>query len=878
MPVSAGSRLGPYEILARLGAGGMGEVWKGRDTRLGREVAIKLLPSDLAAQGDRLKRFEREARAASSLSHPNIVTVYEVARIDEMSLIVMELIEGKTLREVMADGPLPMRKLLSIAPQIAEGLARAHGSGIVHRDLKPENVMVTGEGLVKILDFGLAKLTHPETDSGQSTPGSTVSAATRPGIAMGTVGYMSPEQASGHPVDYRSDQFSLGSMLYEMVAGKPAFRRATTVQTLAAIIDEEPEAIGSLAPRTPPPLRWVIARCLAKEPKARYASTEDLARELSDLKDHVSELSSGVSLPVGGKVLRPLSQLWLSIAGFTLLAGLGFGWIAARSFPEKPPVYSRLTFRRGEIYSARFNPDGRTVTYTAAREGREPLLFSARLDNPDEAPLPLPNAGLLSVSRSGKLAIVLTNRLQVGFDPSPGTLAEMPLAGGPLKELLEGVSSADYAPDGEGLAVARRAGSRWRLEYPIGKVLYEAGPGLDLQDARFSPEGDEIAFLEHDPDGNRFWVDLVDLEGRKRTLAGPFVPVFGLAWNPKTGEIWFSTAVWPSGDEAALGPALLAVSRSGRSRVVSSVPGAGLLVKDISRDGRVLAALGNWTRSIMCLPPGGSKEVDLAWLDYGQSVDLSDDGKTLLFHEYAPYRGSRGGSYLRGTDGSPAIFLGKEVPWALSPDKKWAITSPDGVGADSLVLLPTGAGEPKTLRAPGMAYRWANWFPDGTRIVFGASRSGHATRLFVQDLGGGDPRPLTPEGVEIRPSVFFPPVSPVSPDGKLIIVRGPGNEVLLYPAEGGQPRPLPEITPDEQVIRFDERGEGLYLAKIGGRSIRVDRFELATRRKQFLKELAPSDPAGLDGFSGPYLTPDGKSYVYDIERHLSDLYLVEGLE
>jgi serine/threonine protein kinase len=273
MALVAGSRLGPYEILSPLGSGGMGRGMAcARDTRLGRDVAIKVLPAEVASDAERLKRFEREARAASSLSHPNIVTVYDISQIDSTSLIVMELVDGKTLRELAADAPLPVRKILAIAPQIADGLARAHASGIVHRDLKPENVMVTGDGLVKILDFGLAKLVRPEEDSGQSTPASTVSAATRPGIAMGTVSYMSPEQASGHPVDFRSDQFSFGSMLYEMAAGKPAFKSPTTVQTLAAIIDEEPEAIGSLAPRTPAPLRWVIERCLAKEPKGRYAS------------------------------------------------------------------------------------------------------------------------------------------------------------------------------------------------------------------------------------------------------------------------------------------------------------------------------------------------------------------------------------------------------------------------------------------------------------------------------------------------------------------------------------------------------------------------------------------------------------------------------
>src|SRR5713101_4785522 len=229
MTISPGSRLGPYEIIAPLGAGGMGEVWRARDPRLGREIAIKVLPEELSADDERLKRFEREARAASALNHPNIVTIHEIGEADERAFLVMERIEGQTLRELLEDGPLSPRRMLPIACQIADGLARAHEGGIVHRDLKPENVMVTKEGFVKILDFGLAKLTSPETKPGSLTESPTVSIGTGAGTVLGTVGYMSPEQASGKPIDYRSDQFSLGAILYEMAAGRRAFERSTAV-------------------------------------------------------------------------------------------------------------------------------------------------------------------------------------------------------------------------------------------------------------------------------------------------------------------------------------------------------------------------------------------------------------------------------------------------------------------------------------------------------------------------------------------------------------------------------------------------------------------------------------------------------------------------
>ncbi|HEY6929603.1 MAG TPA: protein kinase, partial [Thermoanaerobaculia bacterium] len=349
----------------------MGEVWRARDARLGREVAIKVLPAELSADGDRLKRFEKEARSASSLNHPNIVTIHEVGRSDSTSFIVMELVEGKTLREELAGGTLPVGKVFSIATQIAQGLAKAHSAGIIHRDLKPENVMVTKDGFVKILDFGLAKLAHPELDGGQPTEAPTVSEATRPGIVMGTVSYMSPEQASGHPVDFHSDQFSFGSILYEMSAGKQAFRRATTAQTMAAIIQDEPESIASLNPRAPAPLRWIIERCLIKEPNARYASTEDLAREIATVRDHVSQISSvEASLPGAFRSRWRTRELlaWM-IAGVLFVAGV----LLFSRRPETAPsnrIQASLLPPPGlefdtAIAPPAVSPDGRSVVFRA---------------------------------------------------------------------------------------------------------------------------------------------------------------------------------------------------------------------------------------------------------------------------------------------------------------------------------------------------------------------------------------------------------------------------------------------------------------------------------------------------------------------------------
>lgn len=290
MPFAPGTRFGPYEIISTLGAGGMGEVYRARDTRLGREVAIKILPTELSSSQDRLNRFEQEAYSASSLNHPNIITIHDIGSEDSTRYIAMELVDGKTLRELISTGPIASRKAISIATQLAEGLAKAHSAGIIHRDLKPENVMITKDGFVKILDFGLAKLFTADKQEGVSSL--QTAAGTNAGIILGTIGYMSPEQASGEQVDFRSDQFSLGSILYEMVTGQRAFQKKTTVETMAAIINQDPQPIASINPQVPAPIRWFIERCLAKDPADRFASTDDLSRDLKSIRDHISEISA----------------------------------------------------------------------------------------------------------------------------------------------------------------------------------------------------------------------------------------------------------------------------------------------------------------------------------------------------------------------------------------------------------------------------------------------------------------------------------------------------------------------------------------------------------------------------------------------------------
>jgi len=407
MAVAAGSRLGPYEVLVPLGAGGMGEVWKARDTRLGREVAVKVLPAEVASDPSRLKRFEKEARAASALNHPNIVTIYDIGSVDSVSYIAMEKVDGKTLREVLFSGPLPIKRLLQIAAQIADGLARAHEAGIVHRDLKPENLMVTKDGLVKILDFGLAKLTQTGSGSDEASHLPTET-GTSPGVVLGTAGYMSPEQASGAVVDFRSDQFSFGSILYEMATGKRAFQKGTAIDTLSAILHEDPRPVAEINPEAPAPLRWIVERCLAKDPDGRYASSRDLARELTTVRDHLSETSFSGASPATMPprvASRRRAVIGLAVGG-ALLIGAFVGRAIWTAGSGSHPTLRQVTFRRAGITHARFAPDG-TIIYGAAGGGTPSgpatpgELFSARPGTAESRPLGLPPASVVAVSASG---------------------------------------------------------------------------------------------------------------------------------------------------------------------------------------------------------------------------------------------------------------------------------------------------------------------------------------------------------------------------------------------------------------------------------------------------------------------------------------------
>jgi Tol biopolymer transport system component len=856
MTLTPGTRLGPYEILTPLGAGGMGEVYRARDTRLGREVAVKVLPESLSQDADRLRRFEQEARSASALNHPNIVTIYDIGQATSGSYIAMELVEGGTLRDILDDGPLPTKRLLLISAQVADGLSRAHAAAIVHRDLKPENVMVRNDGFVKILDFGLAKLMLPEV-AGGDTHAPTIPIGTEPGRIVGTVGYMSPEQVLGKELDFRSDQFSLGAILYEMATGHRAFSRASAPETLAAIIREEPEPLAERAPAVPALFRWIVERCLAKNREDRYGSTYDLAHDLSNLKDRLAE-ASGAAVGLAPTPTRRLYRGLVlgAVAAAALAAGALLAPLGGRRGASPSPRWNQLSFRRGMIWSGRFAPDGQTVVYSAAWDGAPVRLFSTRSGATETRELDLPPGKILAISPRGQLAFLRDPRF-LFFFLQPGTLARAALEGGAPRDLLENVEAADWSPDGRDLAVARRIEGKTRLEYPVGKVLYETEG--DISSLRVSRDGRWIAFFEH-PLFTATVIAVRVTDGNTRVLSRDLaVSSGGLAWSSGGDEVWFTAQ---KKSETA-NQALYAATLEGKTREVANVPGEPRLL-DVAPDGRALLARWDRRAGIRALGGEAGSSRDLSWFDESFLVDLSPDGRTIVFHD-------RDATFMRPTDGSPPVRLGEGYTFdlgRLSPDGKWLVTTAAS-GPRTPVLVPTGAGEIRRLDKAPICDN-AEWFPDGRRILCGNVKSG----FFAVEAASGEASKL-PVPANI---LFFSQARMLSGDGKRIaLVEASGDVRIVSLADGRTLQRVSAAAAGYTQIGWAEDGRHLFLYRIGEVPEKVQRLDLDSGKMELWRELTLEDLAGLIRIHPVMVTPDGTHWAFSYTRVLSDLYVVEGL-
>jgi eukaryotic-like serine/threonine-protein kinase len=838
-----------YRIERELGRGGMGRVFVARDLKLDREVAVKLLAAG-AHREDELRRFGQEARAAGSLNHPNILAVHDVGTCASGPYIVSELLDGSTLRERLDGKPLPLKKALRYTVDLAQGLAAAHERGVIHCDVKPENLFVTNEGRLKILDFGLAKLTGARVLATEVQLQSLPEGPKLRAI-LGTVEYMSPEQVRGHEADHRSDIFSAGAILYEMLAGRRPFQRNTPMETGTAILNDEPP---DLPAQVSLEVDRIVRRCLEKSAERRYQSAKDLALDLEQAALHPLRSARTYAMRRWRAVL-----VLLAVVAAAGVAGVVAG---ARAWRAQRPDFRQLSFRRGTIYSARFASEGQTVVYSAAWEGApQPEIFSSGVHGPESKAFGLKNANVLSVSRTGEMLVQLGLRRETWR--VTGKLARVQLAGGAPREVLDGVSEAEWAPDGSTFAVVRDVGARNRIEFPIGKVLFETAGWVSH--LRFSPRGDRLAFLHHPGTGSgggtRYtkWasVAVIDLVGNMQTLV-PTYTAQGLAWSPAGNEIWFTMA------EPGKREALRAVTLSGRQRTLVSVPGS-LRLLDIDREGRVLLANESVRLVLSALPPGENKERELSWFDWALLADLSKDGKTLLFTEQTSPHGSAR-VYLRKTDGSPPVLLGEGIGTALSPDGNGAFAI---VGQPSrLVLLPTGPGQPKPVPTGQIEALTGRWSGDGKQVVIAGREPAHGARLYV--LGEGPPKAITPEGMSL--------IYAVSPDGSVVAARNAEGASALFSLKGGEQQPLPELDKGDYPFAWSEDGRTLYAFRHGEAPCTVYRLDLATRRKEVWKVLGPADLTGVPYSGRVQITPDARSYAYGHVRQLSELFLVEGLK
>ncbi len=868
MTLAAGARLGPYVIVGAIGAGGMGEVYKARDTRLNRIVAIKIIAAQESDDPERRRRFQREARAVASLDDPHIAALYDVGCYQGSDFLVMEYLEGETLSDRLAAGSFTINEALSIGIQIADALDKAHCNGIVHRDLKPGNVILSTTGgsrrgppVVKLLDFGLARV--PAVDDGSKTD--TLEQFAAP---AGTLAYMAPEQLEGKKTDARTDIFAFGAVLHEMVTGHRAFDADSSASAVAAILDRDPPAPSTLQSSIPPALDRTVKRCLAKDPNERWQSAADLADELR----WIAEGGGSTAAPVEPAAARrpvvraPLAAL-LVVAAVACAAVL---WVGRRSGPTAPPSFQQLTFRRGAVRGPRFGPEGQ-ILFQARWEGETPRLFWLRPGVANPAELQIPQGTIFAVSQTGELLIGM--RPEVVNFGIEFTLARVPLTGGTPRELLAGVQGADWSADGKEIAVVRDVGGRNHLEFPIGTLLYKAANDEEnFGSIRVSPTADSVAFVDYDArNDERGSVAIVDRKGKKQTLSRGWIRILNLAWAPGGTEIWFS------GTRSGCNCALYAVTLSGRERSIIQVPGA-LVLHDIARDGRV-ALIHQAARTETHVVDRWGRDRDLSWFDATRARDLSPDGRLLLFDESGEAEGCKPAVYLRSTDGAPAVRLGEGTALALSPDGRW-VASSSQIGAGRLMLLPTGAsatGQPRTLMSGAPISSGFGWFPDSRRYVVARDEPGRGVRLYVDDLTRNTSAPVSPYGVTLPAD---DDVKPVSPDGKWVIGADGQAKMALYPVEGGSPRPLPGIGRGETPVQWSADGRSLFLFHTPSLKLPADVYllDVATQRRRLWKQLTPPDAAGVAGILRVLVTPDGLSFAYTYYRESSDLFVASGLK
>jgi hypothetical protein len=849
-----GRTLGHYRIVEQIGEGGMGKVFRARDDRLQRDVAVKIINPTAEGDPDRLRRFEQEARAAAALNHPNILAIYDIGTDGGSPYIVSELLQGRTLRQALFEGALPVRTAVDYARQIAQALVAAHEKNIVHRDLKPENLFITKEGLVKILDFGIAKLI-PRQDLHGEMAASVQETVTRVGMVMGTASYMSPEQLRAKPVDHRTDIFSFGSILYEMLTGLRAFRGETDVDTITAVLKEEPRDLSSVQPNVPPAFAPVVMHCLEKDPDNRFQSARDLIFALD-----TALRADTRQLPIAERRSQIITAKRLGVLAAAVLLAAGV-WMLARAIQQPAPKFTRLTFELGTIYSARFTPDGRDVMYDASWNGHPARLYTSAAHTPQEEALHFEDSHLLSLSPTGELALALHARNGSRFEFTDGTLARSPLAGGAPRELMEDVRGADWDAKGA-LAVIHYAKDRYRLEYPLGNVVYDTGGWISH--VRVNAVNGSVAFIDHprmyDDRGSIAVIDT----GKRRAISPEYDSAAGLAWSPDGKEVWF-TAV-----EKGYSRRLLSASLSGKVRTRLSVPG-GLTLQDIAADGRVLLTMDDERYSMETSTRDGKNVQNLSWYNWTLPRDISPDGQWLLFEDSSEPAGEDYAACIRKFDGSPPIRLSDGTPASFTRDGKFALVTL-AKPALHVELVPLGAGQGQNVPLPGLEsvnVGFVALLPEGKRIVVAGNQAGQHSRVFVQNLDGSALRPITPEGVLARMA---------SPDGKYVAALGLDGFAALYPIDGGEPKPIPGIEKGWLPNQWSADSTQVYAYKVRELPASVFSVNVSTGKRELIREISPANSAGALWVTPIIMDQQANRFVYGYYQRFSTLYVVSGLK
>jgi Tol biopolymer transport system component len=850
MNLHPGDRLGPYEIVAPIAAGGMGEVYRARDARLQRDVAVKVLPELFATDPDRRARFEREAQAVAALSHPNILAIFDVGVQGPTAYAVAELLEGETLRDRLVSGPLPLRKAIDYGVQIARGLAAAHDKGIVHRDLKPENLFLLSDGRLKILDFGISRSIAAE--------GPTMAGATGPGAVMGTAGYMAPEQVRGQSVDQRADLFALGAVLYEMLSGRRAFQRDTAAETMTAILREDPPDLTDLRLPLPPGLERIVRHCLEKNPSERFQSARDVAFAIEAL----SGTSTAAMERIGGRGATP-PWIWAIVAFVFVLAGLPAAFVAGRrnavSAPQPVVRFETKTFDPQYITNARFMPDGQTIVFSAARSGNIPDLYISRANTMAPQPLGQQRTHLLSISSSGELA-VLTDVIFNVHRLYTGTLARMTLDGAP-RSWMDHVREADWAPNGSDLAIVRDVDGVDRLEFPTGKILYRTGGYVS--EPRVSPDGRRVAFVDHRVRfDDRGWVKVVDDTGSIKTLSAEFWGLQSLAWTANGAAVVFSGAV---GGIEGYQPRIVAADGGTAPRQLLPTVGS-VMVMDSSRDGRFILVRVDDRLGIRASTPAVKDERELSWLNSAINPRLSNDEKLVVFTDQSETAGATYATVYRTVDGGPVARLGEGSSSTFSPDGKWVLSSVLSE-PPRLMVYPVGAGSPVELKRGGITSYFVNpeWFPDG-RVLACGSEGSQPPRCYQQKVGGA-PEPITPPGFSS---------ARVAPDGQTLLLKATdGTWHLSHP--GSAIQPFAAVASGDSVIGWTRDSRAVYVQASGNSSSGVvERVEVPSGARGTVREIRPLDAAGNVVISVTDYREDG-GYVYWYWKRPTTMFVASGL-